>query len=127
MQPTNLLYTASHEWIEASGVARKIGITDHAQQMLGDIVFVELPAVGATVAKGEELLVVESPKAAASVYAPVAGKVTAVNGALESAPETINASPYGDGWLVQLEPTDFEGDSADLFDAGCYEKKLSEE
>jgi glycine cleavage system H protein len=99
------LYTDSHEWIEPQGDARRMGITDHAQHLLGDIVFVELPEVGRKVKKGEEFIVVESPKAAAEVYAPVSGEVVEVNNALEGEPTNINTSPYGDGWIVKIKPS----------------------
>lgn len=105
MSHEKYLYTKSHEWIEPEGDVRLVGISDHAQHQLGDIVFVEVPEVGKKVAKGEELLVVESPKAAAEVYAPMSGEVVEVNEALEAEPGTINQGPYGDGWLVKLRIT----------------------
>lgn len=103
--PQTLAYTATHEWVrtEPDG-AVVFGITDHAQHALGDIVYVELPAPGRTLTAGEPCVVVESVKAAADVYAPLAGTVLAVNDALAGAPEQVNAQPYGDGWLVRLQP-----------------------
>jgi len=127
MDPKSLLFTESHEWVEGSGDERKVGITDHAQQMLGDIVFVELPQPGTTVSKGDEIVTVESPKAAASVYAPVSGEITAVNEALESAPETINGSPYGDGWLVAIKPSNIDAEAPAMMDKAAYEKKVEED
>ena len=102
--PVDLRYTASHEWIrtEADGMLT-IGITDHAQAALGDLVFIELPAVGRTVAEGEVCAVVESVKAASDIYAPVAGTVAAVNGAVVAAPETVNADAYAN-WFYKLKP-----------------------
>lgn len=127
MSAANLLYTESHEWVDLSGGDAKVGITDHAQQLMGDIVFVELPEVGATVSKGDEILTIESPKAAASVYAPLSGKVVAVNDRLESAPEVINQSPYEEGWIVRIEPSDLDAERGSLLDADAYEKKVNEE
>ena len=127
MNASDLMYTDSHEWIDLSGPVAKVGITDHAQQLMGDIVFVELPEVGAEIAKGDEILTIESPKAAASVYAPVSGKIAAINDRLESAPEVINQSPYEEGWIVQIEPSNLEAEKDGLMDADAYEKKVSDE
>ncbi len=102
--PEELLYTPSHEWIRDNGDGTAtMGITDHAQEQLGDVVFVELPEEGQAVAKGEELAVVESVKSASDIYAPVGGTVEAMNEALEDAPETVNEDCYGDGWMVRLK------------------------
>lgn len=106
--PEQYLYTESHEWIETAGDVRRVGITDHAQHLLGDIVYTELPEVGRIVKKGEEIITVESPKAAAEVYAPVSGEVVEVNTALEAAPETINQSPYDEGWIIKIRPSNPE-------------------
>lgn len=105
--PSDLKYTDSHEWVrrEPDGTCT-VGITAHAQDALGELVYVELPADGRRLAKGEACVVVESTKAASDVYAPVAGTVVAVNAALADAPQTVNASPYGDGWLFRLAPDD---------------------
>lgn len=105
--PEELKYTESHEWIgiEADGSV-KIGISDHAQEALGDLVFVELPAVGEKVDQGEACAVVESVKAASDIYSPVTGEVIAVNDDLEDDPGAINADPYGDGWLFQVQLDD---------------------
>ena len=104
--PTDLQYTASHEWVrrETDGSVT-VGITDHAQAALGDLVYVDLPAVGRTLAAGEACAVVESVKAASDVYSPVAGTVIAVNEALAKAPELINQDPYGAGWIMRLKPS----------------------
>ncbi|CAN5327451.1 glycine cleavage system protein GcvH [soil metagenome] len=98
-------FTDSHEWIEPEGDTRRVGITDHAQHLLGDIVYTELPTVGKQVKKGDPILVVESPKAAADVYAPISGEIVEVNSALEGEPSTINRGPYEDGWLVKIKPS----------------------
>ncbi len=100
--PDTLRYSEEHEWVLVADGVATIGITDHAQEELGDIVFVELPAVGAELAKSATLGVVESVKAVSDVYAPVAGTVTAVNEALTTKPETINEDPYGAGWMVKV-------------------------
>ena len=104
--PDDIRYSESHEWAKADGDKVKIGITDYAQDQLGDIVFVEMPEVGATFAKGAEFGTVESVKAVSELYIPVAGEIVAVNAALEDAPELINNSPYTDGWMIQIKPDD---------------------
>lgn len=101
-----LKFTEDHEWILVDGDVATIGITDHAQKALGDIVFVELPEVGATFSKGDDAAVVESVKAASEVYAPISGDITEVNGELESAPETVNASPMDNGWFFKMKIAD---------------------
>jgi glycine cleavage system H protein len=116
-----LKYTKTHEWVKLTGTKVKIGITDHAQEELTDIVFVELPTVGKEVKKGEELCVVESVKSVSEVYAPVSGKVVAVNTKLDDSPEIINSSPYDDGWLVELEVKD-KAEVNTLLDAAAYKK-----
>jgi glycine cleavage system H protein len=104
--PDDFRYSESHEWVKADGDKVKIGITDYAQDQLGDIVFVEMPEVGATFEKGAEFGTVESVKAVSELYIPIAGEVVAVNAALEDAPEFINNSPYTDGWMIQVKPDD---------------------
>lgn len=101
--PAGLKYTKSHEWVEelSDGTVR-VGITDHAQELLGDMVYVELPEVGAEVHAGQECAVVESVKAASDVYSPVSGEVVAVNEQLADTPELVNQDPYGDGWIMQV-------------------------
>ena len=116
-----LKYTKTHEWVKSAGNKVKVGITDHAQEALTDIVFVELPAVGKEVKKGEELCVVESVKSVSEVYAPVSGKIVAVNTKLDESPEIINDKPYDDGWLVELEITD-KAELNTLLDATAYKK-----
>lgn len=124
--PTQYRYTKEHEWVELDGTSAKVGITDHAQSELGDVVFVELPSVGTTVAQGDTLGTVESVKAVSDVFAPVGGKVVEVNSELESSPEMINTDPHGAGWLVVMEASDpSQVDS--LLDASAYEKLIAEE
>lgn len=105
--PSELKYASSHEWarLEEDGTVT-IGITDHAQEALGDVVFVELPDVGASLAAGDDAGVVESVKAASDIYAPVGGEVIAINEQLEDEPETVNSDPYNDGWFYKLQPSD---------------------
>lgn len=124
--PSNLKYTASHEWVktEADGTI-SIGITQHAQELLGDMVFVENPAVGRKLKAKEECAVVESVKAAADVYAPVSGEVVAVNSELDSAPEKINADAYG-AWMFRMKP-DNAADVAALMDAAAYQAVVDSE
>lgn len=119
--PADLKYTPSHEWVrvEADGTLT-VGITHHAQDLLGDMVFIESPAVGRTLSKGEECAVVESVKAASDVYAPVSGEVIAANGDVESSPEQVNQDAYA-AWLFKIKPAD-AGEVATLLDATAYEK-----
>jgi len=129
--PSDLKYTKSHEWVrqahgEAPNVTLEIGITDHAQSALGDLVFVEVPDVGRTLSAGEACAVVESVKAASDVYSPVAGKVIANNGALAGKPELLNEDPYGAGWLFRLE-SNGSLNAAALMSASAYESFLAEE
>ncbi|QXG76084.1 glycine cleavage system protein GcvH [Modestobacter sp. L9-4] len=125
--PDDRRYTDQHEWAlvqgtEGAATVVRVGITDHAQDALGDIVFVQLPEVGADVAPGNPIGEVESTKSVSDVYSPVAGVVTAVNDALADAPETVNSDPYGAGWLVEVEVTGPAGDpTADLLDAAAYQ------
>jgi len=116
-------FTQSHEWVEPEGEVRRVGITDHAQHLLGDIVFTELPKVGQQVKMGESMLVVESPKAAADVYAPLSGQIVEVNSALEADPATINRSPYEDGWLVKIKPS-MPAEANSLLDHANYQKLI---
>jgi len=120
----DLKYTEEHEWVKVQGNAAQVGITDHAQSELTDIVFVELPEIGKEVKKGDELAVVESVKSVSEIYAPVSGKVASVNNKLEDAPETINESPYVEGWLVEIEFTD-ENEIKELLDAKSYKNLVS--
>lgn len=122
--PADLKYAASHEWVrqEADGTLT-VGITDHAQEALGDVVFLELPEAGRRLAAGESCAVIESVKAASDIYAPVAGEVLATNSAAVDAPESINGDPYGT-WLFKLKPTD-AGDLAGLLDAAGYAAEIA--
>ena len=124
--PADLKYTPSHEWVrvEADGTLT-VGITHHAQDLLGDMVFIENPAVGRVLTKGEECAVVESVKAASDVYAPVAGEVVATNGDTESSPETVNADAYA-AWMFKLKPAD-AGAVGELMDAAAYQKLVESE
>jgi glycine cleavage system H protein len=124
--PDDRRYTDQHEWAQLQGGGEaavvRVGITDHAQDALGDIVFVQLPEVGAEVAPGNPIGEVESTKSVSDVYSPVTGVVTAVNEALTDAPETINADPYGAGWLVEIGiPADAGDPTAELLDAAAYQ------
>ncbi|MBC1550651.1 glycine cleavage system protein GcvH [Listeria sp. FSL L7-0478] len=121
--PKDLLYTEEHEWVKADGGSYVIGITDFAQDQLGDIVFVELPEVGDTVAKGDSIGSIESVKTVSDFYAPVTGKVVAVNETLEDEPELINSNPYDTGWILKLEEVE-EADVAALLSSDDYEKVL---
>ena len=121
--PEDLQYAKSHEWVRIEGDTATIGITDHAQDELGDVVFVELPEEGDTFDAGESFGTVESVKAVSDLYAPVGGEVVEVNSALEDAPENINEDPYGEGWIVKLRITD----QADLLSPEEYEKVVEEE
>ena len=124
---TELKYASSHEWarLEEDGTIT-VGITDHAQEALGDVVFVELPEVGSTLAAGDEAGVVESVKAASDIYSPVGGEVVAINDRLEDEPETVNADPYSDGWFFRLQPSDSSELEA-LLSADDYQQRCAEE
>lgn len=125
--PEELKYTKSHEWVrrEADGTVT-VGITEHAQELLGDMVFVELPETGRALAAEEDCAVVESVKAASDVYAPIDGEVTEVNSALEDSPEIVNQDPYGDGWLFRMKPAD-ESEIDGLLDAAGYAAVVAED
>ncbi len=122
--PEDRRYTEDHEWALASDGALRVGITDYAQDALGDVVFVDLPQTGIEVGVGDTLAEVESTKSVAEVYAPVAGTVSAVNDRLADEPELVNGSPYGDGWFVEITPTDADAASG-LLDAAAY-RELTE-
>ncbi len=124
-QPNDRMYTKSHEWVKVSGAEAVVGITQFAQEQLGDVVFVELPAAGKAVEKGAALGNIESVKAVSEVFAPVAGTVTASNTELEGHPELVNQDPYGEGWLVRLSVAPGAADG--LLDAAAYERFLAEE
>jgi len=125
--PSECRYVATHEWarLEEDGTVT-VGISDHAQNALGDVVYVELPEEGQQVSAGEEAGVVESVKAASDIYAPVTGVVVAVNEALEDEPEKVNQDPYGEGWFFKLEPDDV-GELEELLDAEAYQEVCEEE
>lgn len=122
----DLLYTKEHEWVKVDGDTATVGITDHAQEMLGEVTFVELPAADSEVTAGDEFAVAESSKAASDIYAPVTGKVTEINDQLESNPEKINEDCYGEGWICKIQITD-KSTVDKLMDAKQYEQLLKEE
>jgi len=125
MVPGNLRYTKEHEWVRVDGDEATVGITQYAADQLGDVVFVELPAVGRSLDQFATFGVVESVKAVSDLFAPISGEVVAVNDALGGAPELVNSDPYGDGWMVRLRVTD--GAHLDgLLDAGAYEQIIGE-
>jgi len=124
--PSDLRYTKSHEWVRVTDNGLLVGITDHAQDLMGDMVFVDLPKVGVSCVGGKECAVIESVKAASDIYAPLGGEVIEVNQTLVDAPETLNNDPYGQGWLFKLRPTDpaaLQG----LLDSAAYEALLASE
>jgi glycine cleavage system H protein len=121
--PEELQYTKTHEWVRREDDVATIGITEHAQDELGDVVFIELPERGASFGAGDAFGTVESVKAVSDLYAPVGGEVVEVNEALNDAPEKINEEPYGDGWIIRIRVSE----EADLLSAGDYEKVLEEE
>lgn len=123
--PENLHYTASHEWIDPSNAdAVPMGISDHAQEELTDVVFLELPEVGRKIAKGEAFAVIESVKAANDIYAPVSGEIVEVNEALMEAPESINTDPYGEGWMVKIKLSD-SSEIESLMNAESYREHIA--
>ena len=117
-------YLPSHEWARQEGDLVVVGISDHAQHLLGDLVYVELPQVGKTVTKGQECAVVESVKAASDVYAPVSGEVVEVNEALNGSPETVNSDPYGQGWICKVKPSNLD-ELNTLLSADDYQKSIA--
>ncbi|PRD15632.1 glycine cleavage system protein GcvH [Pantoea coffeiphila] len=124
--PTDLKYRDSHEWVrkEADG-SYTVGITEHAQELLGDMVFVDLPEVGNTYAQGDDCAVAESVKAASDIYAPLSGEIIAVNSELESSPELVNSDPYSDGWLFKIKASN-ESELNDLLSAADYQASIEE-
>ena len=117
--PEDVRYAASHEWARSEGDKVKVGISDYAQDQLGDIVFVELPEVGDTLDKGEEFGTVESVKAVSELYMPVAGEIVAINSSLEESPEKVNNASYGDGWMIEIK-ADNPSEMDDLMDNDAY-------
>ncbi|TXH94461.1 MAG: glycine cleavage system protein GcvH [Rheinheimera sp.] len=125
--PTELKYASSHEWLRSEGNGvYTVGITEHAQDLLGDMVFVELPEVGDSVAQGDDVAVAESVKAASDIYAPIAGEIVEVNTALTDSPELVNSAPYTDGWMFKIKASD-ESEVAGLLDAAGYKNAIDEE
>ena len=125
--PSDLKYASSHEWVRNEGDGTfTVGISEHAQELLGDMVFVELPEVGDAVDAGEDCAVAESVKAASDIYAPVGGEIVAINEDLEDSPELVNSDPYGDGWLFKIKADD-AAEVEGLLDAEGYENSIDEE
>ncbi|BDH44681.1 glycine cleavage system H protein [Salmonella enterica subsp. enterica serovar Choleraesuis] len=125
--PKELKYSKDHEWLRKdSDGSYIVGITDHAQELLGDMVFVDLPEVGSAVSAGDDCAVAESVKAASDIYAPISGKIVAINEELEGSPELLNSDPYQDGWLFKIEASD-ESEIAALLDAAAYQALLDSE
>ena len=121
--PKDLKYTKDHEWARQQGNTVVVGVTAHAQEALGDVVYVELPKVGSTLTAGKQFGVIESTKAVSELFSPLSGKVVKVNDALTDAPQTVNADPYGSGWIVELEPSDTQ-QLTELMDATAYAELL---
>lgn len=119
--PADLQYSSDHEWIRADGNLLRVGITDYAQDALGDVVFVDLPEVGATVGAGESIAEVESTKSVSDIYAPVSGRIVEVNADLDTAPESLNQDPYGEGWIFVIE---LDGSTEGLLDADGYRRLI---
>ncbi len=124
--PSELKFLSSHEWVLIEGGVATVGVTDHAQELLGDLVYVELPEQGSSVAAGDSVGVIESVKAASDTYAPVSGEVIEVNEELENAPDKINDDPYGDGWMYKVSMEDPE-EVGDLLDAEAYSEAIADE
>jgi glycine cleavage system H protein len=124
--PPGLKYSKEHEWVATEETVATIGITDHAQEQLGEIVFIELPAVGDKVSKDDPFGVVESVKAVSDIYAPVSGTVVAINVDLSESPEAVNEDPYGDGWLIKIKFSD-AADFEDLMDSDEYQEMVQQE
>lgn len=124
--PSELKFLSSHEWVLVEGDIATVGVSDHAQELLGDLVFVELPEVGSTVAAGDSVGVIESVKAASDTYAPVSGEVIEVNSDLEDSPERVNDDPYGDGWMYRVKMEDMD-EIDNLLDADAYIESIAED
>ncbi|AFT68584.1 Glycine cleavage system H protein [Alloalcanivorax dieselolei B5] len=124
--PAELRYRTSHEWVRVENDVAVVGITDHAQDAMGDLVYVELPEVGQVLATGEEAGVVESVKAASDIYAPVSGEVVAINDALEDEPELVNQEAFGNGWLFKIKMAD-PGELKEMLTADQYQEQLDSE
>ena len=124
--PSDLKYLSTHEWVLIEGDVATVGISDHAQAALGDLVYVELPEAGSSIAAGDSVAVVESVKAASDTYAPVSGEVIEINEVLDGSPDRINDDPYGDGWMYKVQMED-PGEVEDLLDAESYEEAIADE
>jgi glycine cleavage system H protein len=124
MYPADFKYTKDHEWVKVDGGDATVGITDYAQAQLGDVVFVELPAVGRTITQGEVFGTIESVKAVSELYAPLSGEVTAVNDALTGAPESVNKDPHGAAWIIKVRPSNPD-ELGSLLDATAYAALVS--
>lgn len=124
--PAELKYLSTHEWVLIEDNIATVGVSDHAQELLGDLVYVELPEEGSSVSAGDSVGVIESVKAASDTYAPVTGEVIEVNGELEDSPERINSDPYGDGWMYKIQMEDAE-EVSDLLDADAYSESIADE
>jgi glycine cleavage system H protein len=124
--PSELKFLSSHEWVLIEDKVATVGVSDHAQELLGDLVYVELPEIGSTIAAGDSVGVIESVKAASDTYAPVSGEVIEINEELEGAPERINQDPYGDGWMYKVSMEDTE-EAGDLLDAAAYSEAIADE
>jgi glycine cleavage system H protein len=121
--PTELKFLSTHEWVLAEDGIATVGVSDHAQELLGDLVYVELPETGSTVAAGDSVGVIESVKAASDTYAPISGEIIEINSDLEDAPERINVDPYGDGWMYKMSIEDPE-ELENLLDADAYSESI---
>jgi glycine cleavage system H protein len=124
--PSELKFLSSHEWVLVEGDVATVGVSDHAQELLGDLVFVELPEVESSVSAGDSVAVIESVKAASDTYAPVSGEIIEVNTELEDSPERINDDPYGDGWMYKIKMEDPD-EVNDLLDADAYTDSIAED
>ncbi|MCI5580809.1 MAG: glycine cleavage system protein GcvH [Phocaeicola plebeius] len=123
--PSNVKYTSEHEWIRLEGEIAYVGITDYAQDQLGDIVFVDIPTEGETLGKGETFGTIEVVKTVSDLFLPIGGEVLEINPALEEKPELVNQDPYGEGWLIKIKPTDIS-EMDDLLDAEAYKQTINE-
>ena len=124
--PTELKFLSTHEWVLVEGSVATVGVSDHAQELLGDLVYVELPEQGSTVAAGDSVGVIESVKAASDTYAPLSGEIIEVNDELEGSPEKINHDPYGDGWMYKIAIEDSE-EVENLLNAAAYTDSIAED
>ena len=124
--PAELKYLSTHEWVLIEDNIATVGVSDHAQELLGDLVYVELPEEGSSVSAGDSVGVIESVKAASDTYAPVTGEVVEVNGELEDSPERINSDPYGDGWMYKIQMED-SNEVSDLLDSEAYSEAIADE